>query len=538
MVTQREKPSGNEAVLLIRCPGCGQRFRVGEDLRGKTVECGSCDLRFRITDALVVRGRKFYPGEHRDPILDHLGRVPLVDAMKPLPVATIEYAPMTEVGFGEPVPPLRLIAGAVGGALLVLMGLLLIAGAERGGLLEGMSTAKRMVMAGFGAVTGTGLLAFAAGRFRAKGPFIGMAMGAVLMALPLIFTGGSTPLKAERNADASPRIEAPANAEGKAPDPGLEELREKIGTAPLDAEIARLEREGSSRKAHGLWLRGMREMHRLMVREYVIRAASAAPESHFYPRGGDFLMVVTGTDKSLEELAEVARAMGKVKQMYEPISVIEVEVNNSAFEERPVDALTNRGHPDFYAMNLEELKCIDLDRAEAAVKRIAEAPPREYRTDITVALIRLLRADWVPFKGEICRALAVWSERPGEAGDVALAELDRLEKVGGVIPYDAVSLVVKEGNPGVLPILHRLWVVNPTRWETLYMAMGPAAEAYLLPRFQTLDESLRRSAVRVLGRTGTEKCLSVLQAAAASAETELRVLIDQAVSAVRTRIGG
>ncbi len=49
------------------------------------------------------------------------------------------------------------------------------------------------------------------------------------------------------------------------------ELRNRIGTAPLEAEIERLAREGSSKHAVGLWLRGLREQNRFLVRDYILR---------------------------------------------------------------------------------------------------------------------------------------------------------------------------------------------------------------------------------------------------------------------------
>ena len=66
-------PTPNQ--LQIRCPNCGQRFKVGEDLRGKLVECGSCEQRFRVNDEVVLRTKKFYPGEaKRDASLDRFAK--------------------------------------------------------------------------------------------------------------------------------------------------------------------------------------------------------------------------------------------------------------------------------------------------------------------------------------------------------------------------------------------------------------------------------------------------------------------------------
>jgi len=67
----------DDDLLLIRCPSCGQRFKVGDDLRERTVECGGCEHRFRIIDEVIVRGKKFYPGERKDQRLNRFHRVPL-----------------------------------------------------------------------------------------------------------------------------------------------------------------------------------------------------------------------------------------------------------------------------------------------------------------------------------------------------------------------------------------------------------------------------------------------------------------------------
>ncbi|MGL5017160.1 MAG: MJ0042-type zinc finger domain-containing protein, partial [Luteolibacter sp.] len=63
--------SSEDSMLLIRCPSCGQRFKVGDDLRDRTVECGGCEHRFRINDDVIARGPKFYPSEGKKGELSH-----------------------------------------------------------------------------------------------------------------------------------------------------------------------------------------------------------------------------------------------------------------------------------------------------------------------------------------------------------------------------------------------------------------------------------------------------------------------------------
>lgn len=530
----------DDMLLLIRCPSCGQRFKVGEDLRGRTVECGGCEHRFRINDDVIVRGKKFYPGERKDPSLNRFHRVPL--AMGPLAseMQSVQYADPPDAVIFEPASPLRIIAGLAGGAAMVFMALFLMFGASRGGALDGMTTGNRMLMAGFTGLLGVVALVYANPRARVKALGIGAVLTIGLISLPLIFTEGSVPLNSNGVVGtATEPARPPDGMTGAADDePENTELRNLIGTGPLEKEIARLASEGDSRKAVGLWIRNLREANRIVVRDYILRATGADPQSHFYPRGGgDFLMVVTGISMSLDEVAAVAAKLGRVNEVYPEISVVKVSVNNDVFLSGSMEKLTDRNHPAFYELNKRELESIDLLRVSKAVKRLAEAEPKIYRNDITRKLIALLGEDWVDFKPEICDALSVWSDQPGPAGEAALNEVGKLMATKGDVPEAMIALIVKEGNPGVVPVIDELWSENATRWESLYGDVGPAAEKTLIGRFPDTKGSIRHSAVRLLGRVGGVDSLPLLDAATEGADAELKVLIKNAEAAIRERAG-
>jgi hypothetical protein len=178
-----------------------------------------------------------------------------------------------------------------------------------------------------------------------------------------------------------------------------------------------------------------------------------------------------------------------------------------------------------------------LERIARAVQRLAEAEPKIYRSDITRKLLSLLDAPGVTFKGDLCRALAVWSEHPGPAGDAALKEAKDLLDRKVEVPQEIIALIVKEKNAGVIPILDALWFRNPTSWESLYGDLGPPAEATLIRRFPETDGMLRQSVVRLLGRVGGAESLPLLDAAAAGANSELKVLLEKSSAAIRSRLG-
>ena len=151
-------PSSDEMLLVIRCPACSQRFKVGEDLRGKTVECGACETRFKVTDEVIVRRPKVYPGERNESKINSFQRVPL--ALQ-LPVGThtaARYGQAPDPAVMEPVSPLRILAGICGVAGMIAMALLLMLGGGRAGILDGMPIERRLIMGGFTALVGLLLL--------------------------------------------------------------------------------------------------------------------------------------------------------------------------------------------------------------------------------------------------------------------------------------------------------------------------------------------------------------------------------------------
>lgn len=528
----------DDMLLLIRCPSCGQRFKIGEDMRGRTVECGGCEHRFRINDEVIVRGKKFYPGERKDPGLNRFKRVPLAVTPPVMGTPTVSYEDAPDPSILEPASPQRVFAGLIGGLIIVMMALLIIIGAKRGGALDGITTENRMIMAGFTGLLGTALLIYANRKTRVKVIVIGLVASIGLVTLPVFFTGGSKALENRDFARMSSReITSPGRtADGKID--AINELSLRIGTAPLTAEIERLAKEGSTRQAVGLWLRDLQDRNRFLIMDHILRSTGANPESHYYPRGnGDFLMVVTGIQLTLDEVAKVAGPLGSVERVIPEISVIEVRVNNENFVEGPIEKLTDRSNPAFYDLNKRELESIDLDRIERAVKRLSEAEPKIYRSDITGRLIALLTTPDVKFKGPLCDALAKWAEDPAPAAKAALKVAEELSARKAPIPEEMIALIVKAKNPGVIPIIDALWSESPSHWEMQYSEIGEAAEPALLNRFAQTKGWHRQSAVRLLGRIGGANSLPLLEAAQDGADPELKVLLDKAIQSIRSRLG-
>lgn len=461
-------------------------------------------------------------------------RVPMEVAV-PAGLQTISYAEVPDASSFEPISPQRIIAGATAVIGVALMAMLLFFGASRNGALDEMPTASRMMMAGFTSVIATVLLLYANPRSRKKAVLFALLCSALLLTLPLVCTEGSVSLKALPADEAPPRVRPPVQTPEQE---RIAQLRQTIGTDPLTGENAKLATEGSGRHAYGLWLRGLSESNKLLVRDFLLRVADADPSSHPYPRGrNDYLMVVSGVNMTIEKLAELAAPLGEIMQIYREIDIIEVRVNNGNFVVGQIDKLTDQADPAFYELNRRELESIDLERVEGAVKRLKEVAPKLYRNDITRRLIVLLKEDEVKFKDDLCAALMRWADEPAAAADAAEAVLKKMFAEKLPIPREMVALLVKDKRLTIIPIIDELWLGDPGTWEQYYVELGPPIEATLIRHFTEITGGVRRSAVRMLGKVGGPDSLPVLKSARAGADSELLLRIDAAEKSIRERRG-
>ncbi|MGC4016090.1 MAG: hypothetical protein QM755_16425 [Luteolibacter sp.] len=524
--------------LQIRCPACGQRFNVGTDLRERTVECGSCEHRFRIDDDVIIRSRKFYPGERRDPRLDMFARVPHAPPVESR-VQAVAYAPEPSRESFEPPSPLRTLTGIVAVIGMGLIALLLTLGARYGGALDGVDTPRRLMIAAFAGLVGGGMLLYANPRGRKKALAVALVFLAGLLSLPFICTAGSVPLESKRPATADQAPSASVKETSEAAK--LAALSERIVLAPLLTENSRLAADGGRGHAVGVWLRHLRESNRLLVRDYLIRVTGAdVLNSNIFVRPDDeWLLVLSGPSISLDGVAQAAAKLGgdaDAVRIHDKIGVVEVTVNNNIFVSGDFDKLQNKNDPAFYDLNRRELESIDPDRVLKAVKRLAEAEPKVYREDITRLLIQHTKGADAPLLGNLSKALSAWAVPDDQKSVVAVeAGLRQIRESKAVPPPEVVAFLVSRKAVSIAPILDELWAADPTSWEPLYGELGPVIEPLVLKHLADSKVFVRQSGIRLLGKTGSARSIAPISALANGADPETKVLIDRAVKAIQDR---
>ena len=501
------------------------------ELRDRMVECGTCEHRFRVNDEVVVRAKKFYPGERRGTSLDTFSRVPrTTSAPSQSTFQTIQYAPEPANRTIEPTSPLRLVLGFCAVLIALSVVIMLIFGGSPNGVLYGTSQSKRLMLAGFSAAL-TGVLLVAANpRARGRAILAAVLTAVGLISLPFIFTNGSSVVIGSEGTAGEEDAPAPGTP-GKESPKSLQSDRDEELKQQVEPLVRALETDP---KAVGIWLRGLREFHRLQVRDYIVRNSGADPSSHMYPRTADYLMVVTGAKGDIADLTRMCERFGEVSRPSENLRILEVQVKNESFQEGPLDKLIDPTNPAFYELNKREMDSIDLERARKAINRLAPVEPKFYRKDIVKRMGELIQEGDYAIQFEIGKALPKWSE-PGDGTEAVV--LGVLEKIpaDGEVPEPLVTFLANRKDKAAISLLDRLWLLDPNKWEENYGAFGVDIEDKVLARFPETTTIQRRSAVRLLGKVGTAKSVPVLEKAQADADAELKLLIQRALESIRDR---
>ncbi|WP_411826397.1 HEAT repeat domain-containing protein [Luteolibacter sp. AS25] len=520
--------------LSIRCPECRQQFDVDESLRGRTVECGSCDTRFRIDDHVVARAKKMYPGERQAPMLDRFQRVPRSTNSAPVNMQPMRYGDFKHPEQLGPTSPQRILAGFVGVAIMALTALLLIFSSNPNGAFYDIGTINKLVVACFVSMLGTVLLYYANPGGRMKALLIGLLVSAGLLSLPFFFKSGPEIGNEARNSGSPKESEKPVFAEIEA-DP-IQELRENFGTAPLEKEQERLKETDKGTNAFGVYLTNMVDRNRYTSRDFLIRETEADLSSHPYPRdSGEYLMVLTDVAKTFEEVTKIAEQLGELEATHPEIGVVSIRVENEQFLAGSAEKLNDRDDPAFYELNIRELRSIDIDRVERAVIRLADAPPVIYRGDITRILHELLLKPRINFDLDISRALLKWTENPEKSSQVAIELIKRHIAEEQTPSEPLVELAVLSKSPDAIQPIHDIWVNSPNLWDKYLIQLGPEVVPLVLQQLTSDQAPLKRSAIKILGEVGGDESIPVLKELLRSEDPEIRMLSERSISDINAR---
>jgi len=534
--------------LQIQCPNCRKRFTVQEDLTGKTVECGACEHRFPVrSDSIIIEREKFYPGENKDEFLSRLGKSPSASENQKAPSERIQPVHLPQVDSIMPASPGQSIAVTTGITILSLFAMIFFFGTAPGQIFQDVALEQRFVLGGFVCVLGGGLIIFGAKNWRVKGFLLAVTLVSVAMALIVLRPVHVTP-QIEANGEGVQMNVAPRDGDDGVR--GLDDFLTEIDRKALEREIARqvekLDGLAADNYVTGIYISDLRETQYQAIERY-FRKKLSLPKSEalsFYKRNGDRdrFIVISGVPMDFDLMVRFCEFLGRTTS-YPEERVLNVELSARHFQNPTVDLLdklNNVENPAFFTQNLNELRNIDHERISEAVKRLGRVPEEvelKNRDQIIQELLLLASEETSPtILSDVGQALKVF----GKNSRVAVEKINRLishwleSEVS--VARTMVEFLIENNDPDLFPLLDRLWVSAPSRWDEHYARLGSQIEERIIFHVQESPEALRRSAISILSKIGTQKSISALEASQRGEDQEARILAQRALQAIQSRL--
>ncbi|MBK1833935.1 hypothetical protein [Roseibacillus ishigakijimensis] len=534
-------------TLRIECPDCRQDFEVSEELKGRMVECGSCESRFQVTPDVIANQReRFFPDEIRkNTDLSRFGRAPAKAA--PVAFRTMEYSEPPKQPVVGPVPPIRVFAVVAGFFALVLTALFLYFGSQPGStLLRDVERPDRLLLGGFAGLLGFFLLGWGAVRGRALGILVGALGLAGVMALAYLMpVHYSVRGVGERQAGTG-ALEEAADETGEREQayfPGISDdslsPQEIMEATRWEAMVLPHTVENESQVA-AIWVREMKEFQSLQLEQYLKGEFDLplSPEFRVLQDGGIFVM--TGVPLDLERVEVAAGRIGEIEAVLPELRLIQVKVNpevlgvaSGALINQLNDATSER----FFELNYAELVALDRTRVKSALDRLASVEPRQMRQDMTVRLVGLLGGSLSSEElGSLVKALGVWSQEGDGVDRLVVDNATRLREEGVAIPDDVMAFLAERKPESAAVLLIELWVEEPVSRQRFLENYGSGVAPLLVPFLRSSESALVRSAAHLLGQVGTAAQVPGMREMLGElSHEELRPVVERAIERASQR---
>ncbi|MBT8044205.1 MAG: hypothetical protein KJO79_04570 [Verrucomicrobiae bacterium] len=501
-----------------------------EDFLGKTVECGSCDGRFKVSmDEVVTEKKKFYPGEKKDSHLERFGRNTSEGAAN-VAFAQAHYQQDVSADVIGPPRPRRTVAMIAGVSLMLLIIITFLLAGGKEGPMRDMVTVNRFVLCGFTALVGGLLVLYGSAHRRKLGVLLTLVFVLLLLVMPVLFPGNPT------SASAKPIVleDDTTNANSSLTHiQSQDDYLFDIGYEPISDAIA----EHPKESVVGIYLHNANELVRGKIASYLYQATDKASRETVYKRGDngdDGLILLVEQKKTIDEIAALCSKFSRIEKIDKELRVVEVTVESSKMSSLDKYKVLDPNSLDFEAQNLKALKSFDPKEQMNAVKRLAGAKPRALRDDITQQLATMLPESETDLKLEIINALKTWALPESGVGPVVLDAVKELHAEGKV-SNTAMELLIEHEVDGSEVILMDLWEKSPAIWSAMLIKLGEGAEVLLLPKIKDMDVSHVTAAADILGKVGTKACVDYLEDIMPKMEEQKKKSLQAAIDEIKKR---
>ncbi|MDC0087929.1 zinc-ribbon domain-containing protein [Akkermansiaceae bacterium] len=496
--------------MRIQCPKCRQRFDAPDELMGKTVECGSCEHQFKVSDDVVVAEKtKAYPGEKTSSAISEFEEfsefkniAEPIEASKGFSQA--HYSDNVNIAKLEPLKPQQILAILLGLGIFILVGASFLLAGREGGAMSDIGVLNRYILVGFSALLAGALLIYGMRKNRQLGIILALILGGGLVSLPYFLPGDSV----VESSSYFEGKEVSLDGEGsilKDEDDIKREYLLEIGYSPIEQA---LEIHPES-EVIGVFFRGVNNLLSSKIATSIYEATDKLDHGILYERYENSLLLLTKQKLSIQELAVICGEFGEVTKVSEELRIIDLTVEEGDIDKATSKAAFKVSDISFFKENLSALKNMSSVERLGAVRRLGSAEPAAYRNDIVAELLKQLPDSDVETQLAIVKTLKTWS-KPGEGAEEAVLSAAEAIYETGDLDLTTVEFLIERDVDGGEVILMNLWEKDPVVWSELFIKLGANAEKLLLPKISNMNSIQFSSACRILKKVGTFNCLSTL----------------------------
>jgi len=550
--------------LQIKCPSCGQPFQVDDRFKGKTVECGACDYRFKVSDTLdpveVVEKKeekpadepeeeveKQYPGEKKSDLKGFKSSLP--KQAPPANVTETAYKRTGDVDVILPLSPKHIVCIYAGLAAFLIGFLIFMTGGKSGGFLEDVVNEDRLAIAGVLAGLGFVLLVYGAKKHRILAFLGGAGLAAGLCYMPTVFPEtfspeGFQPLTLEKDDDNADPEKKPEdqNAPPKDVDPATlddEAYKAAIGYSVMELALER----GNADTTYGIALVNYKKSNKSSISNYIRHISlNRITAPLVYDDSGRkvgntpvALVVASNLPASLNDTKSLLSRIGEIKNVRTDLRVIEIEVDQTHLYPANTEVLRDDTKREYYQACLNDLKHLDPRRQRDAVTRLLTAPEQFHAADISKALAELLSRSDLTFKNDVLQALNRWAKPEHEIDSLVLGYANTLKEIEKPIPMELMQFLVGKEVAGADDILSYAWLASPTKWQAIMIDSPSIGERAITKALAKAEDHHLKSAATVLEEIGSKDVIPLLEKAMTGKSEEVQKSLKATIDAIKNK---
>lgn len=525
--------------IQIQCTSCNQKFEVTESYKGKMVECGACDHRFKVSGvAIISKKKRYYPGEKAQSNADNFAKSPVTQAELQENTKN-NYAPKIDAARMESLSPGRKLCIGVGVFIILATIGIFATGGKKGGYLQNVEDEKRLIIAAFITLFGVILILYGSKARRVKALLFSIIIGGGLMAMPYVFP--HKPITVETP------DEDPADKKDGPNLISVKEYRENIGFSKVDTMRAEhLKKNGKLGDIKAVVLRDISIQDLDIVIQYIKDTLILEDEPADYSGHRSLdqrpitLLVFKAPHIKKQQVINCLKNIGTIDDSHpatKELDLYEVTIDNSIFSEVDPAKLSDPTDRDFYKLNYKELYNIDRDRRIAAVQRIRGVNQLGLKADIISRLNNMISPADIELSNEVILTLTKWTQ-PEYNSDEHVRSFAMALRHKSDLPPSILNYLIEKKVTGISDFLAAQWASSNGGFlmEKSMISAGKEGELAIIKALPNAKGSHIKSAATILEKIGsTAEAESALSAAIIGADADDQKKLKAAIDAVRSR---